>query len=217
MADSLSRIKEMLPCTWYLPYSRYVLDDYTRFPTMEDIFIEFIAFARIRRTNEGRIFTMMTERLDTYTNNVLVLFDNIPIANHELLCEYNPLKIKTIELHVGRYSVGGQVYDGMLSFFSYNNDYPGITFGANTQLFDYDGTQPYRYFYAPGYNEANVSPRLPDYRHTLLWEPSLQSYGQSGLVIPFTTSDLTGSYLITIEGIGVDGTIVHASQMIDVE
>jgi hypothetical protein len=105
----------------------------------------------------------------------------------------------------------------MLAFYSYKNDYPGITFDVSTQLFDYEGTQPYRYFYAPAYNESNVSSRLPDFRHTLLWEPSIQTEGQAEIIIPFTTSDLPGSYLITIEGIGSEGTIVYAHQMIVVE
>ena len=217
MADSLSRIRESVPCSWLRPNRRYALDDYTRFPNMEEVFIEFITFARIRRAGEGRIFTMMTEGLDNYTNNVLVLFDNIPVTNHELMCDYNPLQIKTIDLHVGRYLFGGHLYDGMITFYSYQNDYPGITFGRSTQLFDYEGTQPYRYFYTPDYDETGITTRLPDFRHSLLWEPSIQSDGQTELVIPFTTSDLTGSFVITIEGIGTNGTVVQASQVIVVE
>jgi len=217
IADSLSRIKETVPCSYLRPSNRYILDDYTRFSNMEEVFIEFITYARIRRTNEGRRFTMMTEGLMNYTNNVLVLFDNVPVTDHELLAGYNPLLIKTIDLHIGRYIFGGNLLDGMISFYSYKNDYPGITFGESTQFYDYEGTQPYRYFYTPNYDETNISSRLPDFRHTLLWEPSMQSYGQTELVIPFTTSDLPGSYMITVEGISANGTIVHATQMIAVE
>lgn len=217
MADSLSRIKEIGPCTLYRPYSHYELDEYTRFSNMEDVFVEFITFARIRRTGEGRRFSMMTENLDNYTNNVLVLFDNIPISNHELMCAYNPLLIKTIDLHLGRYLFGGHLFEGMISFISYKNDYPDITFDENTQLFHYSGTQPYRYFYTPQYDKASVSSRFPDFRHTLLWEPDIQSNGQNELTIPFTTSDISGNYQITVEGIGMNGTVVHATLVIEVE
>ena len=216
-ADSLSSIQETVPCSYLRPFSRYVMDEYTRFPNMEEVFIEFIMFARIRRTNEGRRFTMMTEGMVNYTNNVLILLDNIPVADHDLLCGYNPLLIKTIDLHIGRYMFGGYLFDGMIAFYSYNNDYPGITFGEYTQLYDYEGTQPYRYFYTPEYDATRASSRLPDFRHTLLWEPSLQSNGQTELVIPFATSDLPGSYVITIEGIGANGTVVYATQAIEVE
>ena len=214
---SLSDINEMVPCSYLRPYIRYILDEYTRFPNMEEVFIEFIKFVRISRTNEGRRFSMMTENLDTYTNNVLVLLDNIPIANHELMCGYNPLQIKTIDIHIGNYIFGEHFFNGLIAFFSYKNDFPGITFGANTQLFDYEGTQPNRYFYTPRYDDLNVSSRMPDFRHTLLWEPTIQSNGQPEVIIPFTTSDLPGRYLITVEGIGLNGSVVRATQVIEVK
>jgi len=217
MADSLSIIKEIVPCSYFRPYIRYTLDDYTRFPDMEEIFLEFITFAGIRRTNEGRRFTMMTENFTTYSNNVLVLFDNIPISDHELLCNYNPLLIKTIDLHIGRYVFGGHLFDGIISFCSYKNDYPGITFGENTQIFDYPGAQPFRYFYTPRYDETNVASRMPDFRHTLLWAPAIQSNGQPELTIPFTTSDILGKYVVAVEGIGADGTIVNAKLEFEIE
>jgi len=217
MADSLSSIKEIASCSNFRPHDRFKLDEYTRFPNMEEVFIEFIDYARIRRTNEGRRLSIMTEGLVNFTNNVLLLLDNIPITDHELICGYNPLLINTIDLHIGRYLFGGYLFDGIISFFTYQNDYPGVTFDASTQLFDYEGTQPYRYFYTPFYNDENRDLRVPDFRHTLLWEPSIYSDGQSELVIPFTTSDLQGSYLITIEGIGANGTTVYARQIIEVE
>jgi hypothetical protein len=216
-ADSLSKVEEPASCFNLRPHSRYILDDYTRFATMEDTFIEFILFARVRRTIEGRRFSIMNELLNNYTNNVLVLLDNIPITNHELMLNYNPQQIKTIDIHIGRYLFGGHIFEGIISFYSYKNDYPSITFGENTQLYDYKGTQPYRYFYVPSYNDHNIDLRTPDFRHTLLWEPFLKTAGQSELTIPFTTSDIPGKYLILIEGIGTNGSIVKANQLIEIE
>ena len=215
--DSLNNTKEIAPCSYLSPLRQYILDEYTRFTNMEEIFIEFVSMARIRRTNEGRRFSLMTENLDTYTNNVLVLLDNIPIANHELLCNYNPLQIRSIDLHIGNYVFGEHFFNGLIAFYSYKNDFPGITFGESTQLFDYEGTQPHRSFYTPRYDEISLSSRMPDFRHTMLWEPAIQSNGQPELVIPFTTSDMPGRYLITIEGIGINGTIVRATRVIAVE
>ena len=217
LADSLSIIKEITPCSYYRPYSRYELDEYTRFPNMEEVFIEFITFAGIRRTNEGRRFNMINDMFSTFSTNILVLFDNIPVTNHELMSQYNPLQIKTIELHVGYYVFGGHPFDGIIAFYSYKNDFPGITFDKNTQIYDYEGTQPFRYFYFPRYDETSAASRLPDFRHTLLWEPFVQSAGQNEIIIPFTTSDISGSYVVTIEGIGKEGTVIQAQQTFEVE
>ena len=217
LSDSLSIIREMPSCTDFFPQTRYILDDYTRFPNMEEVFIEFISAAGIRRTGEGRRFSMLNDKTGLYSTNILVLLDNIPVVNHELMTTYNPLLVKTIDMHFGQYVFGGHAFDGIIAFYTYKNDYPGITFGESTQIFDYEGTQPYRYFYSPNYEATGVDSPMPDFRHTLLWEPLIQSAGQTELTIPFTTSDMPGSYVITIEGIGENGTIIQAKQTFDVE
>ncbi len=215
-ADSLSRVKPLPTYFNYKPYREYVLDEYTRFNRMDEIFIEFINCARIRREGNQRILNTLNERMDGFaTGKTLVLLDNIPVLDHELMINYNPLLVNKISVYLGRYIFGKQIYEGIISFSTYNNNYPGITFGENTQLFDYEGTQTYRYFYAPKYNEASSS-RMPDFRHTLLWEPDLNSSGED-IVIPFYTSDVPGYYRVTVEGIGKEGTIISTSHTIEVK
>ncbi|MDH6535232.1 hypothetical protein D0T51_07805 [Parabacteroides sp. 52] len=217
-ADSLSKVKTLPPYFNYKPYREYLLDEYTRFHYMEEIFIEYILAARIRKTGDKKRFSLLTEKMDGYaTGQPLVLFDNIPVMNHQLMIDYNPLLVRKIDLYLGRYFFGGQIYDGIISFWSYNNNYPNITFDSSTQIFDYDGTQAYRYFYAPAYDQQEISDRMPDFRHTLLWEPSLQSEGKKELTLPFYTSDVSGTFLITVEGLGKNGTVYTATHTIEVE
>lgn len=216
-SEQLSRIEPMPLYFNYKPYKEYLLDEYTRFNYMEELFIEFVMGVRIRRTSEGRIFNMMKESMEGYSiGSTLVLLDNIPVIDHELMVNYNPLLIKKISVYLGRYLFGGNIYDGILSFSSYNNNYPNITFDGSTQIFDYEGTQPYRYFYSPSSTEK-TNTRIPDFRHTLLWEPSLWSKKQKELTLPFTTSDVPGKYLVTVEGISKEGTIVSETYEFTVE
>ncbi|MDR3141620.1 MAG: hypothetical protein LBU37_07850 [Tannerellaceae bacterium] len=209
-ADSLNAIRSVALPTHFVPDRSYVLDNYTRFPVMEELFIEFILAVQMRKVNGKRTFFAMTKEMKYTNGNTLVLFDNIPVTDHEQMYSYNPLLIKKIDVYFGRYVFGGQPFDGILSFSSYKNDYPSITFPETTQLFDYEGTQPYRYFYAPSYEtDAETNSRMPDFRHTLLWEPTLQSNGEETLTIPFRTSDIPGAYRITVEGISEEGSIIH--------
>jgi hypothetical protein len=216
-ADSLGAIRTIALPSHFVPDRSYVLDNYTRFPVMEELFIEFILAVQIRKVNGERTFFAMTKDMKYTTGNTLVLLDNIPVTDHEQMCSYNSLLIKKIDIYFDRYIFGGQPFDGILSFSSYKNDYPSITFPATTQLFDYDGTQPYRYFYAPSYETAaGKNSRMPDFRHTLLWEPSLQTNGGEALTIPFHTSDIPGTYRITVEGIGKEGSIIHETSTFEV-
>lgn len=216
-SDSLSRVKPQPPYFNYKPYKSYLLDEYTRFPFMDEVFVEFITPVRLRKTENGRVFNTLNEKMDGYAmGQTLVLLDNIPVVNHELMASYNPLLVRKVDVYLDRFLFGGHLYEGIVSFSTYNNNYPSITFGPETQLFDFEGTQTYRYFYSPVYDMPQPS-RMPDFRHTLLWEPALESRGEKEMVIPFYTSDLPGLYRATVEGIGADGSVVSASCVFEVK
>lgn len=215
--DSINRIEGAEPNIFSKPYKSYILDEYTRFPFIEEILTEFIPIARINKKGGKRTFSVLTEQMDKFSTQTLVLFDNIPVTDQEQVCNCNPLLLKSIDVYLGHYIFGGQRFDGILSFSTYKGDYQGIKLDPGTQLFDKECTQPTRYFYAPKY-EGDVSERsgLPDFRHTLLWAPSLQSNGLKEITIPFYTSDLPGEYTITVEGIGKDGKVIHATNAINI-
>ena len=219
LSDSLGRIAALTSGFNYPPYRTFLLDDYTRFGRMDEVFTEFITLVRLRPVSSGhRVLNVMNEERSGFTQgNTLVLLDNIPVTDHEQMASYNPLPVKAVDVYLGRYLFGGQLFNGIVAFWTYRNNYPGITFDASTQIFDYEGTQPYRYFYSP-IRDAECNPsRLPDFRHTLLWEPLVQTQGVGELSIPFHASDLPGDYLITVEGIGSKGGTVSLSTRIRVE
>ena len=200
-----------------VPFRQYVLDDYTRFQNIEEIFIEFIWPARIRKINDSRIFSVISDMNGNFSiNYVLVLLDNIPIVNHELICKYNALLVERIDIYQGRHLYGGQLYGGIIHFVTHKGNYPDITFEDYTQLFDFEGTQPYRYFYSPSYERDDGHTRMPDFRHTLLWEPLINSNGGKSIAIPFYTSDIPGKYTIKVEGISTEGKIIDATLQIEV-
>ncbi len=215
-SDSLSRIRPVATYP-FQPFQEYKLDEYTRFPRMEDLFIEFILSVRIRKIEGKRFFSIITENRSTYTNGyVLVLLDNIPVLDHDLICAYNPLLVEKISIYQGNYVYGDKQYDGIISFKTFKHDFPGITFPETTQVLDYNGTLPYRYFYMPAYTEATASTRMPDFRHTLLWEPAIETNGQNEITIPFYTSDLPGRYIATVEGIDANGHPIHATCTLEI-
>lgn len=216
--DSLSQTAGAHLYGFSKPYKSYNLNDYTRFPFIEEIFTEFISAARINKKEGKRSFSVLREQMDRYSDQTLVLFDNIPITDQDQICNCNPLLIKKIDIYLGRYIFGGQPFDGILSFTTYNGDYQGIKLNPATQIFDKYCTQPTRYFFAPKYDsETNIKSPLPDFRHTLLWEPDLQTNGEKEVTIPFTTSDLPGEYRITVEGIGKNGTVINGTYRIKVD
>ncbi len=218
-SDSLVREKAEKPWFQWQPDWSYLLDEYTRFTTMEEVVIEFIPGLRFRKMDGVRRLAVLTEERIGYTiGNSLVLLDGIPIVDHEIIFKYDPLKIRKIDVYKGKYVFGGQIFDGIASFSSYEHNYPGLVVDNSTQFFDYEGTQAQRIFYMPAYRtEAEKRSPVPDFRHTLLWRPDIRTAGESSISIPFTTSDLTGDFTITIEGLTQTGEALYATEQFQVK
>ena len=218
-SDSLVREKAEKPWFQWQPDWSYLLDEYTRFTTMEEVVIEFIPGLRFRKMDGVRRLAVLTEERIGYTiGNSLVLLDGIPITDHEIIFKYDPLKIRKIDVYKGKYVFGGQIFDGIASFSSYEHNYPGLVVDNSTQFFDYEGTQAQRIFYMPAYRtETEKRSPVPDFRHTLLWRPDIRTNGESSISIPFTTSDLTGDFTITIEGLTRTGEALYATEQFRVK
>ena len=218
-ADSMSRADTTFSHFQWKPDRSYVLDEYTRFTTMEEIVIEFIPSLRFRRINNKRYLMIFIDENNTFSlGNSLVLLDGIPITDHDIIFRYNPLLVYKIDIFKDKFVFGNRRFEGVVSFTTYKHDYPGLILDETTQIFDYEGTQLRRHFYSPLYPEkSDAQRRMPDYRHTLLWMPDVKTGGQPSLSVPFSTSDLTGTFQITVEGLTKGGKFIRGTSFFNVE
>lgn len=218
IADSVSRTDVIPGYIRTQPDWVYKLDEYMRFPTMQDIVIEFITPLRFTRRGQDRSLSILTEeRVGFNRDNTLLLVDGVPISDHNVIFNYDPLLVEKIDIYSGYYTFSESIFNGIVFFHTYKHDYPGLRVGRDTQFFDYEGTLPKRHFDMPDYRDPqSVYRRLPDYRHTLLWMPEVVTGGQNEVIIPFTTSDLTGSFLVNVEGITTTWDPVSGTAVIEV-
>ena len=201
------------------PLKTYILDEWTRFPVMSELMTEFISELRFRRDDRKNNELYMASKkgdIVTYVKPLVVL-DGIPIMDHEILYAYNPLSVERINIYTGEYYFQGIRFEGIAEFLTYGRNYPGLSTNQSTQIVNYSGTQIQRRLYTPDYSsEENRRSRLPDNRHTLLWEPALPTKGKSTLEVPFYTSDYCGDFQATVEGLTKDGEIISYSTSFEV-
>lgn len=216
--DSLNLVDTTFAHFQWKPDRSYILDEYTRFTRMDEVIIEFIPSLRFRRIDNKRILSVLIDESASFAiGNSLVLLDGIPIFDHEIIFKYDPLLVYKIDVYKNRFDFGDQFFDGMVFFTTYKHDYPTLKVDEQTQIFDYEGTQVHRYFYTPSYlHEEKNKQRIPDFRHTLLWEPHIKTGGATDIQIPFVTSDLTGDFQVIVEGITKDGKIIYGSSFFNV-
>ena len=78
------------------------------------------------------------------------------------------------------------------------------------------GYLPPAEFYNPKRSNSSTTPSIPDLRTTLYWNPKVRTDDTGNAEIEFYSSDTSKRYLVTIEGIADDGTVV-SNQVIIVE
>jgi len=221
-SDDPSEISAILaPHFKMKPSNSYPLDDYTRFTTMRQIFVEFISGARFRRNATGKqeLF-VFTKRGDVYEygNMPLVLLDGVPVTDHESIYNYDPLTVEQINIYYGPYKLGSSRFDGIVELITYRRLHADLNLNRSTQVISYEGPQlPYRLNIPDDSNGEHIQNRTPDGRHTLLWTPDVKTNGKTSIRLPFSTSDLTGAFQATVEGITKDGEFIFATAGFHVE
>jgi hypothetical protein len=73
-------------------------------------------------------------------------------------------------------------------------------------------------FISPAYSSDELkNSRIPDFRNTLYWNPSVKSSGTNNKTVEFWTSDGVGSYEVTIQGVNMNGKPVSFRKVITVK
>jgi hypothetical protein len=145
-------------------------------------------------------------RKGLFQDDPLVLLDGTPLFDIDKIMEFDPLKVKKLEVLTHRYYLGPFVFSGIVSYTTYTGDLGGFQLDPKVLSIDYEGLQRQREFYSPQYeNQKQRESRLPDRRNLLLWAPQVKLDKDDRQPLEFFTSDLAGEYTIIIEGITKDG------------
>lgn len=197
----------------------YLLDNYTRFPSLEDVMREYVPGVLVRKRKDGFHFLVVDRPKHTVLQeNPLTLLDGLPIFNINQIMAFDPLKIRKLEVIANRYFLGQQVYDGVVSYTTYKGDLGGFPLNPHSLIEEYEGLQAPREFYTPHYDtEAQQRSRLPDLRNLLYWNPDLRLAPGQPQALDFFTSDQAGRYLVVVQGLAATGLAGSTSFTVDVK
>jgi hypothetical protein len=192
------------------PDKEYYLDDYTRFNTMEEVLREYVKEVRLRKQSDKFSFQVRDALFNIFFEDPpLILIDGVPVLDADKIVAMDPLKIKKIEIMSRKSYLGSVAANGIISYKTYEGDLAGYELDPNAIVVEYDGLQRQREFYSPVYNTPEqTKSRIPDYRNLLVWVPEIKSETGTEKKIVFYSSDLSGKFVISIQGITADGVPV---------
>ena len=190
----------------------YFLDDYTRFASVRETFIEVVTLAAIRGSGSDSRFVVNNEYDPNGAANFndippLVLMDGMQILNNEDLINYNSREIKSIRVINKPFRFGPKIFSGIIAVETRKGDYMpsenqrfAETLNLNPAVFE-------KIYFQPNYSQSSVNSRIPDYRVQLLWDPNLQ-FSESKISALCFTSDVSGTFEVSVEGYSGDGDFI---------
>ena len=189
------------------PSISYLLDDYVRFPTLEDVFREYVPSIIVRRSDKkAQLFVVNNASQVFFLQQPLILLDGMPVTNTDLFLHTDATTVKKVSIVNQKYFIGAVTYDGILDVSTYKGNLGGFDIDPKAVVIDYDGLQRMRTFNSPNYSNAeSKSSRVPDFRNVLYWQPNVETDVNGNQVLSFYTSDKKGNFVGVIHGMTKDG------------
>lgn len=202
------------------PYSQeaarvYILDDYTRFPTIREVLVEITQEVRVRGRNNKQKIQVLTKDIEgdgglsMSWETSLVLLDGVPVFKHKDMMDYDAMLLKEIHVWREKYIFGNRTFFGVVNFISKRGNMAFMDFGNNVRIVDYTGVcYPMEFTSRYGSGE--------DTRQTILWKPEVELKSGESTDIRCLLPDYEGTFDIVVEGVTEDGGLIHRKATITV-
>jgi hypothetical protein len=197
------------------PDERFILDEYVRFPNMEEVIAEIIPPLRVKKEQGTQMLQVLNlPNKSFFDAEPLILVDGVPHRNSKEILEADPLLVRVIDIVTRRYYIGEVEFSGIVHFKTYRGDRAQLRLSDQDLITTFKGVQESATVQPPVFSTSNE--RMPDNRNLLVKE-QLNKVDASGKIsLQFNTSDAVGNYRIIIKGKGRDGKDVSAESVIAV-
>jgi hypothetical protein len=199
------------------PDRTYFLDDYARFTTLEEVIREYVTpVSLVKKKGKYQLYVYDEAYKKFFESNPLVLLDGVVIQDIDKFLEYDPLKIRKLEVVSRTYYLGNIAYSGIINFTTYKGKLESFEMDPRAVVLNYSGLQDRRVYAAPVYEtQSQIDSRIPDFRQLLCWNPNLNF--DKKIATSFYSSDVTGKYYISIQGVDMKGKILNESSIFEVK
>lgn len=197
----------------------YILDDYTRFPSLRETIVEIIEDVLVKK-RKGQFVLQVRRDGEFFIDSddaPLILADNVLIQNATNLFDYDVKKIQQIGISRNDFYIGPKKYQGIFSVETKDGDYLSQVNSKRSSIQIIPGPISTKKYYTQDYSQSlsKSTKHNADFRQQLLWLPNVII--DKLAIFEFYTSDNTGTYEISIEGFTKNGKPVSLIEEIYVE
>jgi hypothetical protein len=184
------------------PDKRYMLDDYTRIPNMEEILYEYVLEARARKLGDRSVIYVFNTPFKTFFElPAIVLLDGVPVSDVNQLLALDPLQLKSVDVVAKKFLLDDLQIPGIIHYKSYKGDLAGYKLPAQDIVYAIQGNAiPVEPVFIQ-YGKENDE-RLPDMRNLLYWS---SFHSTASVNWTFYTTDVEGNYAVAVRGLDRQG------------
>ena len=187
------------------------INDYIDLDDLGMYFTELPGNVHLHKRNDKYEMRIINAAGMQLFNSPLIMVDYVVVNDLQQVLKMNPKDINRIEIVREYYQKGDANFGGIVNFISNENDFASYEFSNSAISISYD-------FLTRNNIHQSVRPieNKPDARTTLLWMPNVNT-NKSSIPLTFYTSDMSGAFMIVIQGLDKNGNSVYYSQEFVVE
>jgi hypothetical protein len=201
------------------PDIEILMDDYIQLPVMPEVFFELTPGVFLK--NKKFDYTLsIADPVDNkiYEKPPILFIDGVVINDPGIIASLDPEIVEKIDVVKSLYLVGDYMFFGLVNVITRAGDYSSVALPDYAVRFKYRVIDPVMTFLPPDYSETELkNSRIPDFRNTLYWNPSVTPDKEGKARIEFWTSDVPGDYEINMQGISSTGNQVSITKIIKVK
>lgn len=188
------------------PEALYRLDDYNRFP-LPEFFYEIVNEVMVRGKYGNERVAVFNEWGAPFQDlPPLLLVDGVPVFDQRTFLKINNKLIESAAIVTEPFWLNPRFYNGIINLISFDKDGRCFRLPESALQRSLLTLLPEREFPLSDY-EAQKDNRLPDFRNTLYWNPSIQTDANGEATVQFFTSDTIGAFEVRVEGIAENGLL----------
>lgn len=194
------------------------MKDYIELPVMPEVFYELLPGVIMKQKKSEYEIQIADPVYNIVYDKPPVLFiDGVVVHEPSVIVGLNPDRVEKIDVIKDRYVVGDYLFCGLVNVITKAGDYSDVNLPGYAVRLSYKAIEPVNAFLSPDYSsEERMQSRIPDFRNTLYWNPSVQLDTDGNYMVEFWSSDLPGDYEINIQGVTDKGKTVSSRKIITI-
>ena len=201
------------------PDQELIMKDYIALPVMQEVFFELLTGVFLK--NKKSVYEITINDPDNnkpYDSPPGLFVDGVKVKDPAIIAGIDPEMVEKIDVVREKYIVGDYLFYGLVNLITKAGDFSNVTLPDYAIRLPYRAIDPVFSFVSPDYTDAAIKrSRIPDFRNTLYWNPSVKPGKDGKARVEFWSSDNRSEYVINIQGITQEGEPFSLQKIIRVK